>query len=248
MKPLKFVAAALAALTAVFGLSCQAIQRKALFYPTHDARDNGLAKWSHDGEVIGFAREAAQPRNVWLLLHGNGGQAADRTYALAAFSEADSVFILEYPGYGLRTGKPSRDSIDTAARQAYALLRARFPHTPVCVAAESLGSGPASVLAGEVRPPDKLVFVVPFDNLKSVAAHHVSYLPVGVILAGSWNNVEAITGYRGPVEVFGAERDNVIPVAHAKALAASLPQARFHLIPGGHNDWSHQSAVRFENP
>jgi len=248
MRALKFFAATLAVLTAALGLSCQAIQRKALFYPTHDARDNGLARWAHDGEVIGYAREVPQPRNVWLLLHGNGGQAADRTYALSAFAPDDSVFILEYPGYGLRAGKPSRASIDAAARQAYALLRARFAHTPVCVAAESIGSGPASVLAGEAHAPDKLVYVVPFDNLKKVAREHVSYLPVGLLLAGSWDNVQALKGYRGPVEVFGAERDQVIPVAHAQSLAASLPQAQFHLVPGGHNDWSMQAEVRIRNP
>jgi hypothetical protein len=56
---------------------------------------------------------------VWLLIHGNGGQAADRAYALPSFSMDDSVFILEYPGYGSRKGKPSKKSLDAADRQAY---------------------------------------------------------------------------------------------------------------------------------
>ncbi len=239
---------ALALIAATLGRGCQSIQRKALFYPTHEARDNGLAQWVNEGRVIGYAREVAQPRNVWLLLPGNGGQAADRSYALPAFAADDSVFILEYPGYGLRTGKPSRTSMDAATRQAFTLLRTRFPRTPLCVAAESIGSGPAAVLAREPRPPDKFVFVVPFDDLKSVARDHVKYLPVGLLLAGSWNNVQALADYRGPVDVFGAAQDEVIPVPHARALAASLPQAQFHLIPGAHNDWSSAPAVRFRNP
>jgi pimeloyl-ACP methyl ester carboxylesterase len=48
--------------------------------------------------------------------------------------------------------------------------------------------------------------------------------------------------------VFGAERDSIIRVAQARRLAASLPQAKFHLIPGGHNDWSMQSQVSIHNP
>ena len=64
-------------------------------------------------------------------------------------------------------------AIDAAALEAYKLLRARFPGKPVCVAAESIGSGPASTLARAKIPPDKLVFIVPFDNLKSVARDHV---------------------------------------------------------------------------
>lgn len=227
---------------------CQALQRSALFYPTHNASDNGLARWTQQGALIGFAREVPQPENIWLMLHGNGGQAADRVYAIGAFSPGDSVFIMEYPGYGQRPGKPSRSSFDAAALEAYQLLRAKFPGKPVCVIAESIGSGPAAMLGGANQPPDKLVFVVPFDDLKSVGKDHVKYAPMGLLLAGTWNNVEAVAGYNGPMDVFGAEHDQVISVRHAQALAASRPQARFHLIPGGHNDWSFQTELQIRNP
>jgi uncharacterized protein len=228
--------------------ACQVVQRKALFYPTHHDRENGLERWLHDGVLIGYSREVADPANVWLFLHGNGGQAADRAYALGAFSERDAVFIMEYPGYGTRAGKPARRAIDGAALEAYLRLRARFPGKPVCVAAESIGSGPASTLVRVQIPPDKLVFIVPFDNLKSGAKDHVRYLPVGLLLAGSWDNVAALADFGGAMEVYGAENDEVIPVGHARALAASRPQAHFHLIPGGHNSWPNQRAVRIRNP
>jgi pimeloyl-ACP methyl ester carboxylesterase len=231
---------------ALLAAGCGALQRKLLFFPTHDARDGGLARWTEDGEMLGFAREVKDPENVWLMLHGNGGQAADRVYALPSFSERDSVYILEYPGYGQREGSPSRRSIDEAARQAYAALRKRFPETAVCVAAESIGSGPAAMLSREAKPPDRIVLIVPFDDIRSVARAHVS-LPVGVLLAGTWNNVEALNGYAGPLDVFGAEKDTIIPVRHARALADSVPQAAFHLIRGGHNDWSLDGKVRIRN-
>lgn len=227
---------------------CQAMVRSALFYPTHHAGDGGLTRWMHEDALIGFAREVPEPKNVWLMLHGNGGQAADRVYALGAFSPGDSVFILEYPGYGQRPGKPSRKNFDVAAFEAYELLRARFPGKPVCVAAESIGSGPAAMLGSASPQPDKLVFIVPFDDLKSVARDHVSFLPTSLMLAGSWNNVEALAAYQGPIDVFGARGDQVIDVRHAQALAASRPQAKFHLVHGGHNDWSHQADVRIRNP
>jgi pimeloyl-ACP methyl ester carboxylesterase len=233
--------------TLVF-FGCQSLVRRMMFFPTHHAQDNGLARWTHDNRHIGFARAVDDPQNVWLLLHGNGGQAADRTYALPAFNERDAVFILEYPGYGQRSGKLSRPSFDAAAQEAYEVLRAEFAGKPVCVAAESLGGGPASVLARLPNPPDKFVFIVPFDDVKSLAREHVSWLPTGLMLAGSWDNVESMAGFRGPVEVFGAERDGIIPVQHARRLAASLPQAKFHRIPGGHNDWSLQPQVRIRNP
>ncbi len=232
----------------LFFAGCESLTRSALYHPTHVDDDRGLARWVHEGRFMGLAREVPAPENVWLMLHGNAGQAADRGYALGAFSPRDSVFIMEYPGYGLRQGKPSRSRIDAAAREAYEALRARFAGTPVCVVAESIGSGPAATLGALARPPDKLVFIVPFDNLKSVARDHLSFVPVGLLLRGSWNNVESLAHYDGRMDVIGARRDEVINVRHAEALAASRPQARFRLIEGGHNDWSLQPDVLIRNP
>ena len=246
-RALQICAAIVAALAILLALGCQSIQRKVLYFPSHDAGDNGFAHWVHDGRTIGFAREAAHPKNVWLMLHGNGGQAAGRSYAMFAFDPADSVYVLEYPGFGQREGKPSRQAFDAAAREGYADLRARFPGKPLCVAGESLGSGPASMLSREQPAPDKIVLVVPFDRIIDVAHDHVSWLPVSLILKGTWDNVEALQGYTGPLEIFGAEKDEVINVRHARALAESLPQAKFHLISGGHG-WANGREVAFRCP
>lgn len=227
---------------------CQGMQRGALFHPTHHRHATGLDSWEHAGAVIGYAHRVPAPQNIWLLLHGNTGQASDRVYALPVFPPGDSVYVLEYPGYGARPGKPSRRALDLAALEAYLLLRAQFPGTPVCIAAESLGSGPASMLSRAAPPPDKLVFFVPFDDLKSVGRRYAPHAPLGLLLAGTWNNVEALSTYAGPMEVFGAERDEVIPVQHARALAASRPQAKFHLLPGSHNEWSRQPRLGIRCP
>ena len=137
-------------------LGCQSLQRRALFHPTHHAGDSGLARWSHEGSLVGLAREVPSPDNIWLMLPGNTGQAADRARMLQVFPARDSVYILEYPGYGQRSGKPSRRTIDAAALAAYQLLRARYAGRHVCVAGESIGSGPAATLGALPQPPDKL--------------------------------------------------------------------------------------------
>jgi uncharacterized protein len=227
---------------------CAAIQRKFLFFPTHHDRTNGLVPWQVNGQTIGYVRPVSAPNNVWLMLHGNGGQATDRIYALNCFSPRDAVFILEYPGYGARPGRPSKASLDAAAEVAYAALRASFPNTPVCLVGESIGSGPTSALARQSRPPDKIVLVVPFDNLAAVAHHHMPFLPVRAILGETWDNVKSLSGYRGPVEIFGAKEDTVIPLIHARNLAESVQSSKFVVLDGGHNDWSNSNAVAFRNP
>jgi pimeloyl-ACP methyl ester carboxylesterase len=219
-------------------------QRSMLYFPTRGAPPTTLAPWSDGGRVIGTCREVPQPRNVWLMMHGNAGQAADRDYVLGCMSEGDSLYVLEYPGYGPREGAPSRESMNRAASEAYRLLRRKFPDTPVCVVGESIGSGPACALAQEEVPPDKVVLVVPFDSLARVASRRFFFLPVRLLLLDAWDNVEALRGYAGPVDIFGAIEDTIIPVEHARALAEGVPGARFVAIRGGHDDWPWNERVR----
>ena len=239
----------LLAITALLLCSgCGTLQRKLLFHPTHDQPANGLPEWRQGVRVIGYARTVPEPRNVWLLLHGNGGQAVYRSYALPCFAPDDSVYILEYPGYGQRPGQPSRSSMNVAAHEAYELLRASFPSTPVCVVGESIGTGPACTLATAARPPDKIVLVVPFAILRDVAGDHVPYLPAGLLVGDSWNNIESLKTYAGPLDIFAGKGDTIIPIRHAKALAASKPRAVFHAFDGGHNDWPYDGRVTISNP
>lgn len=239
-----FIAGYLIFLACVFLL-----QRKMLYYPTHHGNNNGLSPWILDGNLIGYARETAVPETIWLFLHGNGGQASDRVYALPSFSVHASIFILEYPGYGSRPGSPSMDSINKAATQAYEALRQKFPQVPVCVAGESIGSGPASYLAKNRQPPDKIALILPFDTLADVAAVHYPYLPVKLLMQDNWDNVASLMDYKGPIEIFGARDDTIVPIRLAKNLADSKPAALFHFIDGDHNDWADglKVKIRYNN-
>ena len=229
-------------------VGCSNIERSLLFFPSHRTGSPGLTPWMMKGALIGFSRTVDSPKNVWLMLHGNAGQAADRVYALAHFSTEDSIFILEYPGYGSREGTPSSGSFNAAAKEAYLFLSASYPKTPVCVLGESIGSGPAATLAGLDPMPGKLVLVVPFDRMSAVASDHFPSILVRLILRDDWDNIASLRKYAGPVEIYGAEDDNVIPLKHARALAAALPSSKFVLMSGGHNDWSNHEAVLIRNP
>lgn len=239
---------ALAVTCGVFMIGCSSLERRLLFYPSHDDSLDGFEAWTHEGKMIGVSRTVLAPENVWLLLHGNAGQAADRGYAVECFSSKDSVFVMEYPGYGKRRGTPGKDSFNEAAREAYLLLRKTYPNVPVCVASESIGSGPACFLAKVEPPPDKIVLVAPFDALSRVARNHFPGWFVKLVLSNDWDNVAALTGYKGKVDIFAAESETLIPPDHARALAACVTNSDFTLVPGGHNDWSNSDAVKIRNP
>jgi len=216
-----------------------------LFLPSHRAvSSTKLTPWSEGGRTIGYCREVPNARTIWLMMHGNAGQAADRDYVLNCVADQDSLYVLEYPGYGAREGSPGLEAINQAASEAYRALRSRHPNTPVCVLGESIGTGPACALAREKVAPDKIVLVVPFDNLASVAVGQFWFLPVRLMLRDAWDNVESLRHYGGPVEIFGATGDTIIPIQHAKALARQIQSAHFTAISGGHNEWSEGNKVR----
>jgi uncharacterized protein len=139
-------------------------------------------------------------------------------------------------------------SIDAAATEAYEMLRERFPKAAVGVVGESIGSGPASRLATNPHPPDKIVLITPFDTLSQVAAHHFPYFPARLILRDNWDNIRSLRGYRGRLEIYGAREDEIIPIGHSRALARSNPTAEFHEIAGGHNEWAAEGRVRIRYP
>jgi hypothetical protein len=87
------------------------LERFFLFFPTRRPHDNDLTPWRKGEEIIGYARLVESPQNVWLMLHGNAGQASDRVYAIPCFSDEDAVFVMEYPGYGRRPGVPSKGAL-----------------------------------------------------------------------------------------------------------------------------------------
>jgi pimeloyl-ACP methyl ester carboxylesterase len=244
---MKIVYALLALFAAAYGfmlLNIYLTQTSILYAPSaQTSPKTSLRSWKPGDHTIGYAHEVPQPRTIWLMLHGNAGQAEHRDYILPLLDATDSLYVVEYPGFGLREGKPSRESLNASALEAYEQLRRQNPGTPVCVIGESIGSGPACELARASTPPDKIVLLTPFDTLANVAAGHFRLFPVRLLLRDHWDNVEALRAYRGPVEIYAALEDTVVPFEHAKTLADQHPGTIFHTLLGGHNDWIRQNQV-----
>ena len=216
-----------------------ACQRDLLYYPTHQEQSAasmsaGLRPWYADGVYTGYVRLVDHPRRVWLFTHGNGGQAANRHWALHCFNPGDAIYILEYPGYGERPGSPSREAFNAAALAAFRWLQRTYPPEQLIVLGESLGSGPASYLTTVPDPARRLVLVVPFDRIVDVAGEKYPFLPVRLLMRDQWDNLTALSHFTGRIDIFGAKFDQVIPVAHARKLAAHVPGAVYHEFPGDH--------------
>ena len=183
------VAAAAAGLVILFSLGGCALQRRLIYYPARIdmpaagamAAQRGFEPWyARSGELLGWrvspgpvdaAGEGRQTPRV-LVLHGNAGHALHRTFYRTHLGQHWRIHILEYPGFGVRDGRPSEESLVAAASQAFTELLATGA-SPVYLLGESLGTGVAAAVAA--RFPDEvagLLFITPFTSLEDVAAWH----------------------------------------------------------------------------
>lgn len=228
-------------------------QRKLLYFPTRlpageveqaSAR-SGLSPWRNAaGQLIGWKLAASAPATgSVLVVHGNGGCALHRVYFARPIHEAVSfdVFMLEYPGYGMREGSPSLKSWLAAGEEAFALLP---QDKPIYLVSESLGTGVAAHLA-KLNPQAiaGMVMFVPYDSLPSLAQSKMPVLLPYFFLRDRFQPADWLKDYRGPVQMILAERDEIIPPKFGQRLFDSYAGPKqLQIIPGAtHNEVSEQA-------
>jgi uncharacterized protein len=211
------------------GIGCARFQRRLIYFPpvlpseTVDelAKSARLEAWqSPTGKRIGWKRlSLTRPAQGQVLItHGNAdcafqcGHYADVIQATASLD----VFIVEYPGYADKPGKPSEASLDAAADEAFRLLAT---NGLVYLVGESLGTGVAAYLAGS--HPDQvagLALLAPFNGLADVAQAHIVIFPVRWLLCDRFPAEDNLRDYHGPVAVLTAGRDTVVPERFGRRL------------------------------
>jgi fermentation-respiration switch protein FrsA (DUF1100 family) len=181
------------------------------------------------------ASPTLQPAPLLLFTHGNG-ELID--YWPDAFDEPRSwghaVLLLEYPGYGRSQGHPSEATITAAAVAAYdwALAQPDIDSTRIVGYGRSVGAGAVCALLG-VRPLAGVILEAPFTGVRAFAWR---YGAPGFLVRDRFDNLGALSRFRGPVLIVHGGQDDIIPPTHSRALAAVAPQAELHLLPCGHND------------
>ena len=232
-------------------------QRSMMYFPSkndpaalaREASAQGFEPWTTaGGETIGYRSlpapgDSRRPAAV-LITHGNAGYAMHRAdfatiLRAAAPDRALSVYILEYPGYGARSGRPSQADFLAAADEALAQIPASLP---VILLGESIGTGVASATAA--AHPDRiagLLLLTPFDSLANVAQHHYPLLPVRWIMRDQYPAEEWLKNYHGPIAIVLAEDDTIVPAKFGQKLHDTYHGPKKIIIAdrADHNDLLH---------
>jgi pimeloyl-ACP methyl ester carboxylesterase len=224
-------------------------QEGLLFFPRHTteaeldaiAREDGFAPWTNAaGARIGWRSTTGDPAHALLVFHGNGGFALGRNYEPLRRhnGHGPTLYLLEYPGYGARPGKPSSRAMTAAALEAFDVLAAD-PHRRIEIMGQSLGTGVACAVAA--ARPDRVTgvaLVTPYDSLASGASTHYPWLPVRWLMRHQFNSDKNLAHYHGPVAFLIAGRDGTIPPRLAERLFAGYdgPKRQWLAPDAGHND------------
>jgi pimeloyl-ACP methyl ester carboxylesterase len=204
-------------------------QRSILYFPAVRTRQEvaaaaeraNLQRWSGpNGQFIGLKRPSPrQPsKGAVLITYGNGSSAVGCAHYVNHIQEAAAldVFILEYPVYQDRPGKPTQDSLFQAADEAFQALPA---NSPIYLVGESLGTAVACHLAGTY--PNRIsgiILISPFNNLKDVAQSHIVIYPAKWLLRDHFASDENLRNYHGKVGIAVDGRDFTVPERFGRRL------------------------------
>ena len=202
------------------------------------------------GELLRFAaRDGARVHAVFLPpppgapvvvhFHGNGETVGDNVDRGLAIRRAGlGVLLVEYRGYGV-----SRASGDPTERGLYLdgeaaldeLGRRGVGPDRVMIWGTSLGTGVAAELASRGRAA-RLVLVSPYTSIPRMAARFAPFLPMESIVVDRFDTISKAPRLALPALVIHGDRDEVVPYAMGREVAAALPSARLVTVAGGHHN------------
>lgn len=226
------------------------MQNKFLYFPSSEVPSaeyllaENVKLWqssANDYRGLMEINGAPVPNGTIVLFHGNGGTALDRTFYLEPLSDLGyRVILAEYPMYGGRKGKVGEKPFVADAVETLKLAYEQYGE-PLYILGESLGCGVAAAAAHKTTVPiDGIILITPWDTLAAVAKSLFPFLPVKLMLTDQYDSIENLKSFKKNIAVVGAERDEILPIQHARNLYLSLPEGRkrmWIIKNAGHNDW-----------
>jgi uncharacterized protein len=177
----------------------------------------------------------SRPAPAIIFGHGNGELIDMWVPALQPLTRLGTgLLLVEYPGYGRSKGRPSQKSITAAFVNAYDWLVQRPDVDPARVVGlgRSLGGGAVCQLAAR-RPLAAMILMSTFTGTRAFAK---KFLAPPFLIRDPFDNLAVVGRFPDPVLIIHGRRDNIIPFAHARRLAAASPRTTLIAYDCGHND------------
>ena len=240
-----------------------------LYYPNSDevssaelAADPAMEHVSVDGAYSGWFVHNADGRAPLVLFFGGNGNCASRLvssfettgfWQMEAGQPSTSVrtnyMMIDYPGYGQSSGRPSQNSIFAMALAAYDYAASRPDVDPARIIVEgySLGTGPATYLASG-RNVAGLVLFAPYDTGVSLynSQFDIFHGPMTLLVTQRFDSASYAEHVAVSPLIITSTSDATIDHTLSEALATHFPQpADLHVLSSlGHEDYFDSTEVR----
>lgn len=195
-------------------------------------------------KLHGWSVPAPKERGTVLFFHGNAGNISHRLETIQILNDLHlSVFIFDYRGYGISSGKPSEQGTyaDALAALQYVTRTLRLNPNQMIYFGRSLGGAIAAQLAAE-HPPKALILESTFTSAPDMASHILPIFPLRWLTRFSYNTLSHIKSIHCPLLVIHSPDDEIIPFQFGRRLYESANEPKYFLtIHGSHNEGYLQS-------
>jgi hypothetical protein len=197
-----------------------------------DIAGGRVVAWFIPGFDVGAA--AAQP--LVIFFHGNAEIIDHQQDVIEGYRRMGcSLLLPEYRGYGRSDGTPSEAAIVGDALYFYDAVcdRSDIDKTRIVIHGRSLGGGPAAQLAAR-RKPRVLILESTFKSAASMAHR---YLAPTFLSSNPFRTDRVLAALNVPALIFHGKSDDIIPVAHGRALRSIARDAIYVEYDCRHNDF-----------
>lgn len=219
--------AAVAGASAVYAVMLYLLQDRLLFVPDYayvSPAAAGLEEFAEtpikaaDGSrIMGWYAKGKDDRPLVLFFHGNAWQVAFfAPYLKPYLREGYSVLMPEYRGFAGNAGYLSEENMYGDAEVWFDHAQNVLKHDRIVVMGYSMGTAPASRLAG-TRLPAAVVLMAPFYSLlREVQDKNIPL--AAKLLTRRLESYKYIAAYGGALLIVHGQKDRLIAARHGKDL------------------------------
>ena len=216
-------------------------QRKLIYFPTANIPHNyEQLQLTHENVTLEIIVLNQGKKEAILYFGGNAEAVVYSAEDFLSVFPLQTVYLLNYRGYGGSSGQPSEAGIFADA--LFLFDKVLEKQAIISVIGRSLGSGVATYLASK-RPVEKMALISPFDSITSVAQNIYMIFPVFLMLLDKYDSISRVKEIEAKTIILVAEHDEVIPRKHSQRLIDEFPPEQITvkiIADSGHNDISNK--------
>jgi len=188
-------------------------------------------------QIHGWFLPHQEAKYTLLFCHGNGGNLSSRLDKILILEQAKvNIFIIDYRGYGLSSGKPKESGLylDAKAGYDYLINKKNIKPEQIILYGESLGAAVIIDLASREKVGG-LIAEGAFSSGRDIGKVFYPYVPK-FILPNILDSLGKINKIKAPKLFLHSADDEIIPIKLGKKLYQAAPEPKYFVeVSGSHN-------------